>query len=359
MTLQDEMAWARAANLIFNGGMEVSQEKGLAAQPAASGYVLDGWVVNAVGGAVVTVLQDVDVPVGFEKALKISVTTPDTSIAVGDYLQIYAPVEGYRAARLGWGQGGAQSIALGFWRKANRAGIYSGAISNQNGDRAYTWEYTINAANTWEYKTVVVPGDVAGTWDAGNGVGMYLIWVMAIGTNYQRAAGSWGANAKGTANQINALAATTDTFHLTGASLIPGTVPVSAAISPQLIRPFDDEVMTAQRFYKKSFAYEQAPAQNLGIDSGEASFGALVAGSASNRGPRIVFPVSMRASPALTFYNPAAANNRARDITLGADTGVISAASITSTGFRVTIPGAAGTAVGNALQFHWVADARQ
>src|SRR6185295_2888348 len=170
-----------------------------------------------------TLQQVLDAPPGLKYSLKISITTADASIAAGDYAQVYTAIEGYRIDRLIWGGGSfAHSVGFSFWVKAHRTGIYSGVI-NGNNARSYPFEYTVNTADTWEYKTFVIPGDTAGTWITDSGVGIYIIWVMAVGSTNAGTAGAWtGSNLKGTTNQVNGVAATSDTFQLTGVALVDG-----------------------------------------------------------------------------------------------------------------------------------------
>jgi hypothetical protein len=52
---------------------------------------------------------------------------------------------------------------------------------------AYPFAYTISVANTWEYKTVTIPGDTSGTWDTDNTAGMTITFGMGTGSTYTQA----------------------------------------------------------------------------------------------------------------------------------------------------------------------------
>ncbi|WP_442583135.1 hypothetical protein ACSBOB_14745 [Mesorhizobium sp. ASY16-5R] len=114
----------------------------------------------------------------------------------------------------------------------------------------------------------------------------------------------------------------------------------------------------ALRYYQQSPNAATAPAQNLGAGTGEFTFPAPVAGANTERAPRIIFPVPMRGTPAVTLYNPAAANAQVRDLTAGADCSAAAASAITEKGFDLACTGNASTVVGGKLGVHWAADAR-
>ena len=51
--------------------------------------------------------------------------------------------------------------------------------------------------------------------------------------------------------QVNGVAATTDFFRLTGVVVLPGIEAPTAAQSPLIMRPYDQELMTCKRYYQK------------------------------------------------------------------------------------------------------------
>jgi hypothetical protein len=350
-------------NLIINGGMEIDQINVGAAQTGlATGvrYVLDQWEQQSAGAVVVTAQQVTDAPPGFEKSLKISVTTADTSIAAGDYCVVFTVFEGLRWARLGFGAAGASSVAIAFKVKAHRTGTYTGGLVNAAATRSYTFEFTVNAADTWEYKSVVIPGDTTGTWQTGNVLAAYLLFGMAAGSTFQTAAGSWAAgNFFATSNQINGVAATTDTFQICGVAVVPGTVPVPEALLPHWVGNFDEELLACQRYYEKSFAYATVPAAGTtGIFSGNLHFTSYIGGAAVQRPPSVQFKVRKRAAGGtITLYNPSAAGNQIRDFDAAANC-TSSSGSASETEAVIECVGAAGTAVTNRLIVHWTVDAR-
>jgi hypothetical protein len=112
------------------------------------------------------------------------------------------------------------------------------------------------------------------------------------------------------------------------------------------------------RYYRKSFASETLPAQDVGSGAGELRFPAITAGATAQRSGSLRFGAPMRSAPTVTLFNPSAANAQARDLTAGADCASTSAVNVSEHGFDVSCTGAAGTAAGNDIGVHWVADAR-
>jgi hypothetical protein len=354
---------APSDNIIINAALEVDQERvgaSLATAPSGSS-IGDMFRLQFVGAAAFTVQRVADAPIGFENSAKISVTTADASLAATDQYIIYHGVEGYRIASLGWGAAGASSVALGFWVKMHRTGTYSGSFGNSGAARGYTFEYTVNAADTWEYKTVVIPGDTSGTWNITNGAGIYMEWALAIGSNFQQAAGSWqtlgAGEVSGTSNQVNAVAATTDTFQITGVTLVRGSVPVPQDTSTLMMRPFDEELTLCQRYYEKTFNYSVAPATATATYLG--SFQSLVskAGATANFVPSYHYKVKKRAAPTVTIYSPDFASNQFENSN-GLQCTASAVADVGENGHRAITTPDSTSAVGNLVFCHYVMDSR-
>lgn len=203
-------------NLFFNAHPDVNQRGNQPAVPN-SAYAMDGWIHNKSGAMVSTFQVTADGPtfaqagVAVKKCIDLTTTTADTSIAAGDYCSISQPVEGYNILSCAGG-----FATLGFWVKSPVTGIHCVAFRNQGSgagtfaspyvpDRSYVKEYTIAAANTWEFQVFTVPvDDSSGTWDYSNGMGLAVTWTLAAGTTYQTTAETWATgNFLATANQVN------------------------------------------------------------------------------------------------------------------------------------------------------------
>ena len=80
-----------------------------------------------------------------------------------------------------------------FWFKTNKTGTHSIGFSNSN-DRTYIAEFTVNSADTWEFKEVEVPFDTlsGGTWTTGEGtLGMKIRMNYKVSTAGVGTAGVW------------------------------------------------------------------------------------------------------------------------------------------------------------------------
>jgi hypothetical protein len=236
----------------INGGFDISQEKS-SGQTTASGYVCDGWYLSY-GGSGMAVSAGIysNSGIGIVGSLGIVVSTASASLGANDTCGMQNRVEGYRVARLAWGLPGAWPITLGFFSAHHRPGVYSCGVRNFNGTRSYQTTYTQNAADTYEYKIITIPGDTAGTWNNSNGVGMLVDFNMAAGSACcAPAANTWTAgNYWAAPGQVNGVASTADVFRLSGLILLPGEAP-SAARAPFIMRPADQELLLCRRYYEK------------------------------------------------------------------------------------------------------------
>jgi len=84
----------------------------------------------------------------------------------------------------------------------------------------YTAEYTVSSADTWEKKTIVIPGESNLVFNEDTGSGLELLFMLANASGRYGAAGSWTTgNHYGTSNQVNFLDSTSNIMYLTGVKL--------------------------------------------------------------------------------------------------------------------------------------------
>jgi hypothetical protein len=121
-------------------------------------------------------------------------------------------------------------------------------------------------------------------------------------------------------------------------------------VVPWEARTRGQELALCQRYYFKTFNQPVVPAQSAGL------LGALVVnGVSGGTSFDLAFPVIMRICPILTYYNPSAANNNARNISDSTDT-AISGHDVCDRGGRIyTVTDA--TDAGDTLLIHVTADA--
>jgi hypothetical protein len=238
----------------INGSMEVSQENGTTGTSTSGAYFCDGWrfyrngtMVAAAAGATTAAAYFPN----FSCCSYSTVSTAQTTLGAADYTLFVHFIEGYRVARLGWGKAVAQPITLGFWTAHVRTGLYSGTVRNAAG-RSYAFTYTHAVSGVAQYNTVTIPGDVTGTWASDNTTGMRIAFAMACGsTSTAPSANTWLAGDYFAApGQINAVAATSDVFRITGVVVLPGIEAPSAERSALIMRPYDQELVTCRRYFQ-------------------------------------------------------------------------------------------------------------
>ena len=236
-------------NLIINGAMQVAQRGTSATSSNDSNYLtMDRFVydtrVNAGSSGNFTTEQVTDSPTGFEYSFKIT-NVNNTAISGSGSIECQQFIEGYNVAHLGWGATGAKGVTLSFWVKASYTGTQS--IYFPSSDSGIVWldSFTINAANTWEYKTLFIEGPTTGTWYTTTGRGIMVRINISNGT----ATGTtknWTNTNYNISGQTNTFATTTSsTFQITGVQLEVGT-----EATPFEHRSFGDELARCQRYYQ-------------------------------------------------------------------------------------------------------------
>lgn len=305
-------------NRIINGDMRIDQRNVGAAVTSGSGstagayapYPVDRFVAQsfstaAGNGAAFTAQRNaggITPPPGFSNYVGITVTSTQATLQSGSVYRFIHRIEGFNISDLGWGSANASAVTLSFWVRSSVAGTYGGVLNNtgNGGWRVYPFTFAISAANTWEYKTVVIPGDVAGSWRTNQDAGIEVSITFGISSNWAHTPGVWGsAEGYGAAGTVNLMATNGATFQLTGMQLESGTV-----ATPFERRDYGRELMMCQRYYEKSFPHGVTPA-NGGSSTTLATVDGSVSGMAQNRigaGPTTQFKVSKRAIPTMTKY---------------------------------------------------------
>ena len=232
-------------NNIINGKMEIAQ-RGTSFTGFASGtYTLDRWFIGYRTNGVTTVSQSNDVPTGggFSKSLAVSVTTANASVASNEYYHIVQQIEGYNIAALI-----GKTFTISFWVKSSKTGIHSLRLRNSGSSAVYVAPYNVDAANTWEYKTITITGGLpsASLWNLENGLGLSVQFILAAGTSWH--ATSTGAWLNGSANlahpgQVNCLDTAGNVFAITGVQLELGSYATQFEH-----RPYGLELALCQRY---------------------------------------------------------------------------------------------------------------
>jgi hypothetical protein len=317
-------------NRIINGDMVIDQRNNGASVSFGGGvFPVDRMRLSTNGGSATATVQQnlnsITPPTVFTNYIGMSVTSGVAATGDQSY-RITQRIEGFNVADLGFGTANAQTVTLSFWVRASIAGTYGGSLQNSAGDRVYVFSYTINAANTWEYKTVTIPGDTTGTWLKTNGIGMLLLLSVGTGSTYQGAAGSWGSTYYDTVTgQTNLIGTTGATFYITGVQLEKGTTATNFDVLP-----YTTELQLCQRYCQLN--------QSATGEAGSSTEGAFV----------VPFYVVMRATPTMSLV---IGTDRIDEFYAGRKTitsvGVVYGNSAAGTGVGITLNSSGLT--GNAL----------
>lgn len=254
-------------NIIINGDMRIDQYDTYSASGtvAVSGnrFLADRFLMLGLGGVAYNKYIDSGYPNSqnnFPKYLGVACSTADTSLSATDYFVIQQIIEGHFIDPVMH-----KTCTLSFWVRSSKTGTYAVAFQNKgtgsnlptSADRSYIDTYTINSANTWEYKTITVDlssANSAGTWGTTNDIGLRIVWTLLGGTNFDTSAGSWqnGAYLKTNAC-VNNGDSTDNDFYLTGVQFTPTPFAL-----PFQHRSIADEIELCQRYYEKSFNLDNA-----------------------------------------------------------------------------------------------------
>jgi hypothetical protein len=254
-------------NRIINGAMVIDQRYAGAAGSVAintAPYSVDRWMVFGNVAAKFTYQQNagsVTPPTGFTNYLGITSSSAYT-VGAGETFGIFQSIEGFNTADLQWGTASAATVTLSFWVRSSLTGTFGGVIQNSVFNRAYPYTYTINSANTWEYKTVTIPGDTSGTWiGATNGTGLRIQFSVGTGSTVSTTAGAWAAgNFNSAPGAVSVVATNGATFYITGVQLEKGSTATSFDY-----RPYGTEEALCQRYFQlmdMGYVYSYAPSGN-------------------------------------------------------------------------------------------------
>jgi hypothetical protein len=238
-------------NRIINGAMVIDQRNnGASVTPAnlAVTYVIDRWKYYVTQASKLTAQQNagsVTPPAGFVNYLG-TTSSSAYSVISSDLFTVYQAVEGFNVGDLGWGSANAQTITISFWVRSSLTGTHSGALQNSANTRSYAFTFTVNAANTWEQKTVTIAGDTTGTWLTNNGIGLSLYFNLGAGSTYSTTAGSWQAgNFTAATGSVSVVGTNGATFYITGVQLEKGSTATSFDY-----RPYGTELALCQRYFQ-------------------------------------------------------------------------------------------------------------
>ena len=276
-------------NLVINGAMNVSQrgtsDTGLG---GSSGYFANDrfrYGTEGVGTGRFTLTQTADGPVGFANCLKVDCTTADGTLAAGVNQSIETRLEAQHLQHLAYGNAAAKTLTLSFYVKCTSTGTLSVLLRQQDGGRSWHQNYTIDATDTWEQKTLVFTGDASGSMADDTGIGFSIYWSLAAGSTFKGGtSGSWASHANnmyGTGDDLNVLGNTATNWFITGVQLEVGSV--------------------ATDFEHENFGTTLAKAQRYYFIGGPGASGGYSSTTEALMG--FQFPQIMRAAPTVSLLD--------------------------------------------------------
>ena len=291
-------------NLIINGDMTVAQRNTSVSEINYNddGYwTTDRWKSIGSGSisGKINMSQDSDAPDGFKYSTKFAVHTADTAIAADQSWRVEQHIEAGNLRHLNYGVGSTtgKKVTLSFWVKSNLTGNWSvglymdstsgGTTTNNN----ISQTYTINTANTWEYKTLTfIPNTDTNMNSTDIDHGLRLWFHLAAGSNYTGGSQSvWGATSnRAEGHNVNFFSSTSNTWQYTGVQL-----EVGSQASPFEHEPYETTLRKCQRYYY----------QLNGIPNGKHVGGGVMRDGQYFYGFPVTFPTPMRVVPTFTYAN--------------------------------------------------------
>jgi hypothetical protein len=303
-------------NVVINGAFDYWQRNTSFAAIANNAYNADRFHYAKAGAMVHTVARSTDVPASSSSvySLLATTTTIDAAIAATDFVCVLQHIEG-NVLRSFEGK----KMVMTFWVKAFKTGTYCVSLRNGTGTRSLVLEYTINASNTWEKKTVRFTHDTTGTWDYTTGIGLTAVFVIASGSTFNTTANTWqNGQFFATANQVNGVDSLSNTFQLADICMVEDNE--GQTREPDFMyagRDYFEELQLCHRYYEKSYDIETPPGTitNAGVRSntvGTASTNSMLMS--------VSFDACKRVIPTIVCYNAATGAANSVNTNGGADT---------------------------------------
>jgi hypothetical protein len=298
-------------NLIINGAMQVAQRGTSNAGVTSGGFHTVDRLNNLLNSAGTwTFSQDTDVPLGqgFSYSHKRQCTTANASLSSGAYFVDYYSIEGQDLQQLAFGTSSAKSLTLSFWVKTNKTGTYQVTFTTASATKSIGSSYTVNAANTWEKKTLTIVGDTASGIVNANTVGLTIEMWYAAGTDFNSGTmpAAWEARVtadRAAALTVNLADSTSNYLNITGLQLEVGDTATAFEH-----RSYGDELARCQRYYIEY-------GKDLNVNGPTCFRAPLFDSNTINSGycfAQVDLPVDMRTDGTFTAYK--AANGSGADL---------------------------------------------
>lgn len=122
-------------------------------------------------------------------------------------------------------------------------------------------------------------------------------------------------------------------------------------------RPLQQDLDACLRYYCKTFPLATAPAQSAGVAGGLRGSAVIAGAVATSSVMQWRFPIPMRTTPTLVYFNPSANNAFVRNVPAATDATATASANATADCVDINCTGLAGWTVGQELKVHATAAA--
>jgi hypothetical protein len=193
-------------------------------------------------------------PDEFSNSCNLICTTADSSLSAGDFLVFQQRFEGLNVQQIEKGTPAAESVTVSWYAKSSNTGTYICELFDNDNTRQCSKSWTINAANTWEKKSVTFPADTTGRLDNDNLLSFILNFWLAAGTTWSSGTlnTTWASttSANRAVGQFNLAGNINNYMAITGVQMELGSV-----ATPFERRPYGTELALAQRYFWKPSSY--------------------------------------------------------------------------------------------------------
>lgn len=244
-----------SGNMADNGGFGVAQRPAVTGHTAGNAAHADRWFLflTTLGTWSISA-NDANISsteLRGARYLQLTCTTADAAPAAGDEAVLFHRMEGQRLQHLRYGSAFAIPFTVGFFARSAVTGTHILNCINGAATRNVSIPYTILVANTWEFKTCIIPGDTNTVIPNTTATGLSLNWYMAAGSNFTSGTlrSTWTAFAQAdrAVGQVNVAATNNNEFRISDVMIVPGAVPV-----PYIPTPYPEEVDRCLRYYYKT-----------------------------------------------------------------------------------------------------------
>jgi len=238
-------------NMLYNGGMSIAQ-RGTSYQFSntnASVYgTADRWEGRSSQGTTLTQSIQTDAPDGFTESLRYYC---DSGGTITQMIRHQQQLEGRDWQHLAYGTADAKTVTLSFWVKSNVTATFTVSLYVYDANDIYTVTYTIDSADTWEYKTLTFAGNTTGNCNNDGSVGIELAWALGAASGYKGSGvnDAWQtyASTKYATGITGDIGATTGNYwQITGVQL-----EIGESATPFEHRSYGDELQRCKRYFVK------------------------------------------------------------------------------------------------------------